>query len=215
MFLTRIDFITFLIEKAFKMKRTLLLFLFSLLYLSLSAIEKDSLSVGLSWNHRAYDRINGEIYVIGRGALFKSWDSKAGLVFRHYSLDFDGVSNLEASSVGVNFEETIYPFKKLLFLGLRLDLSADCLSSGSKDKISTEKGYTMPLLYYNFILNLVAGVNIKMTPKLNLRLRVLQGVEDRGLNNKSVSSVLNGTNIIRDNKNRYPTQFNIGIDFRL
>jgi hypothetical protein len=197
------------------MKRTLLLLLFSLLYLSSSAIEKDSLSFGLSWNHRSKDRFNGEIYVIGRSVLFKSWDSKAGLVLRNYFLNFDGISNLEASSIGVNFEETVFPFKKLLFLGLRFDLSADCLSPRSKDKIRTEREYTMPLLYYNFILNLVAGVNLKITTGLNLRLWVLQGVEDRGLNNKSLSSVLNGTNIIRDNKNHYPTQFNIGIDFRL
>jgi hypothetical protein len=197
------------------MKRTLILLLFSLLYLSSSAIEKDSLSFGLSWNHRSKDRINGEIYVIGRSVLFKSWDSKAGLVFRNYSLNFDEVSNLEASSIGVNFEETVFPFKKVLFLGLRIDLSADWLSHMSKDNIMAEREYRMPLLYYNGILSLVAGVNLKITRALDLRLWVLQGVEDRGLNNKSLSTVLNGTDIIRDNKNHYPTQFNIGIDFRL
>lgn len=192
-----------------------MLLLFSLLYLSSSALEIDSLSLGLSWNHRSKDRINGEIYLITRSLLFKSWDSKAGLVFRNYSLNFDGVSNLEASSIGVNFEETGFPFKKLLFLGLRLDLSADCLSRMSKDKISTERGYRMPLLYYNFMISLEAGINVKITKGLDLRFWVLQGVEDRGLNNKTLSVALNGTEVIRDNKNHYPTQFNIGIDFRL
>jgi hypothetical protein len=197
------------------MKRSITLFLVSFLYLSSSAIEKDSLSIGISWNRRSEDRINGEIYVIGRSLLLSSWDSKAGLVFRNYSLNFDGVKNLEATSIGVNFEETVLPFKKLLFLGLRFDLSADWLSQRSNDKIWTERDYRMPILYYNSILSLVAGVNLKITRGLNLRLLVLQGVEDRGLNNKSISTVLNGKDIIRDNINHYPTQFNIGIDFRL
>jgi hypothetical protein len=196
------------------MKRALMLLLFSFLYLSSSAIEIDSLSFGLSWNHRSKDRINGEIYVIRRNLLCNSWDSKAGLVFRNYSLDFDGVTNLEASSIGVNFEETVFPFKKFLFLGLRFDLSADLLSQMSKDKIDAQRGYIMPLIYYNSILSLLAGVNLEIISGLNLRLWVLQGVEDRGINNKSLSTSLNGTNIIRDNKNHYPNQLNLGIDFR-
>lgn len=202
-------------------KRTFIVLLFSFLYLSSSAIEKDSLSFGLSWNHRVKDRINGEIYVIGRKVfdidminLSIHNSSKAGLVFRNYSLNFDGVSNLDAYSIGVSFEETIFPFKKLLFLGLRLDLSADWLSGVSKDKITAERYYTMPLLYYNAIISLVAGVNLKITRGLDLRLWVLQGVEDRGINNKSLFTAKDEADVIRDNVNHYPTQFNIGIDFR-
>jgi hypothetical protein len=197
------------------MRRTLLLFLFSLLYLSSSAVEKDTLSFGLSWNKRSKDSFNGEIYLIGRNLLAKSWDTKAGLVVRNYSLNFDGVSNLQSSSIGLNVEQTYLPFKKFLFVGIKFDLSADWLHQISRNKITTERGYKMPLIYYDFTLYLEAGLNIQVTKGLNLRVWVMQGVEDRGLNNNTLSNRLLGNDFISDDSNHYPRQFNIGIDFRL
>lgn len=198
------------------MKRILLLVPFILLCLSSSAIEKDSLSVGLSWNFRSKYMINGEIYLLFREVLFRSSDSKIGINVRNYSLHFDGVHNLQASSIGFAAEETVYPFKKFLFLGIRFDLSADWLSQASKDKIESERQYEMPLLYYNFIGYLEAGVNLELIKGCNLKLSVMPGVEDRGITNEFLHiGVSNVTNVVREDKNNYLIQINLSIEFKL
>jgi hypothetical protein len=188
-----------------------------LICFSLSGIEKDSLSVGLSWNHRSKYMINGEIYLLLRGEILSiPSDFKTGVTIRNYSLHFDGVENLQASSVGLVGEQTIYPFKKILFLGYRFDISADWLSQASKDKIKSERQYEMPLCYYNFLGYLEAGVNLKLINRFNLKLSVMPGVEDRGITNSFlITGTSNGTNVIKEDKNNYFIQFNLSIEFKL
>jgi hypothetical protein len=198
------------------MKRILLLMSFILLNLSSSAIEKDSLSLGLSWNYRTKYMKNGEIYLLFREALFRSSDSRIGINFRNYSLNFDGVHNLQASSIGLGAEESVYLYKKILFLGIRFDLSGDWLSRASKDKIELERQYEMPLLYYNFTGYLEAGVNLELIKGCNLKLSVMPGVEDRGITNELPHlGVSNQTNIVREGKNNYLIQINLSIEFKL
>ena len=197
------------------MKRILLLLPFILICLSSSAIEKDSLSVGLGWNFRSKYQLNGEIYLSLRNLLFRSSDSKIGINVRNYSLHFDGVNYLQASSIGIAAEETFYPFKKFLFLGIRFDLSADWLSRASKDKIKAERQYGMPLLYYNFIGYLEAGVNLELFKGCNFKLAVMPGVEDRGITNEFPHiGASTQTNIVREDKNNYLVQINFSLEFK-
>jgi len=199
------------------MKKVFLLLSFLITCLSLSAIEKDSLSVGISWNHRSQYIINGEIYLLLRGELFsRPSDIKTGIAIRNYSLQFDGVQNLQASSIGLTLGKTIYPFKKILFLGFRFDISADWLSLASKDKIKSERLYEMPLCYYNAIGYLEAGVNLKLMNSCNLKLSVMPGVEDRGITNRFlITGVSNGTDVVKEEKNNYLIQFNLSIEIKL
>jgi hypothetical protein len=188
----------------------------ALLCLPSSGIEKDSLSLGLGWNYRSYNIINGEVYLLFRESLFRSSDSKTGINVRKYSLNFDGVRNLQASSVGLTGEQIFYPFKKILFLGIRFDLSADWLSRSSKYKIESERNYTMPNFYYNFIGYIDAGVNLKLHDRYNIKLSVLPGVEDRGITNELFHiGASNQTNVVRESKNNFVFQVNLSVEFKL
>lgn len=132
------------------MKKLILLLCTAFLASEVYAETVESLSIGFGGGYSSYNTFGGELYLQTNIQLFKlSSELKFGLNNRSYQLSFDGVSGLEASSIGFFGDIAIFPFNKGLFTGVRWELiNINWLSGDSKVKIFKERLYH-PVSYYS------------------------------------------------------------------
>src|SRR3546814_6872860 len=117
---------------------------FNFLSFGLFAQTTDILSVGFTANYTNESAFGGELLFKKGIRLFRQEaEIKAGIGNRSYSFGFDGVQNLQASSVGLFGDLAIYPFNQNgFFVGVRLEpINLNWLAAGSMSRFENEKGY--------------------------------------------------------------------------
>lgn len=154
------------------MKRYLLVVTLIIFSTQLQAGLLDSLSLGLGGGYDSYATFRGDIYLKSGIKLFKKKaEIKMGINNRSYQLDFDGVNDLKAQSVGVFGDIAIYPFNKGLFTGVRWELiNFNKLTTGSKAKVEYERNYSPTSIYTGTCLFLQLGYDFRLSDKVGLKL---------------------------------------------
>ncbi|WP_257670024.1 hypothetical protein [Parapedobacter tibetensis] len=158
------------------------------------ATAQRRMSVGLSGNYGSYNRFGGEIYVRKPISLIrKDAEFKAGIVTRNYPLSFDGVENLEATSLGIFGDAAIYPFPDNgLFTGIRLEvLDFNWLATSSSAEIERQREYDMPPFFLGASAFFQAGYCFAVSEGFALRLYGQPGVRYFLVTNGSTS--INGS----------------------
>lgn len=202
------------------MKRYLVVLIMIMLGTQLHAGILDSLSIGLGCGYDSYNTLRGEIYLKSDIKLFnRKSEIKAGLNNRSYQLEFDGVKNLNAKSVGFFGDIAIYPFNKGLFTGLRWEfINFNWLTSDSKTKVENEKNYSPTSLYTGTCMFFQIGYNLQLSDKIGLKLYGQPGFQQFKITNGSSSSGSyaqgSSTNDLIS-EDHYEFIYNINISFEL
>lgn len=172
------------------MRRYFLVLIMIMLVSQLHAGIIDSLSIGLGGGYDSYNTFRGEIYLKSDIQLFnRKAEIKAGLNNRSYQLDFDGVKDLDAQSIGFFGDIVIYPFNKGLFTGVRWELiNFNWLTSESKSKIERENDYSPTSLYTGTCMFFQIGYNFQLSDKFGIKLYGQPGFQQFRITNGSSSS---------------------------
>jgi hypothetical protein len=193
-----------------------------LITFQLQARVLDSLSIGLGGGYDSYNTLRGEIYLKSNIKLFnRKTEIKAGLNNRSYTLDFDNVKDLNASSVGFFGDIAIYPFNKGLFTGIRWELiNFNWLSDDSKTKIENARNYSPTSMYTGTCIFLQIGYNFQFSDKIGIKLYGQPGFQEFTITNGSSSSgsyVQNGTtnNLISEDHTKFIYNINLSIEFKI
>ena len=203
------------------MKRFLLVLSLILLTSNLHAGIFDSLSIGLGGGYSSYNTFRGELYLKSDLKLFKrNTELKFGMNNRSYQLTFDGVSDLNASSVGIFGDIAIYPFNKGFFAGLRWELiNFNWLSDTSKTKIETERSYTPTSLYTGTCMFFQLGYKFGISEIFGIKLYGQPGFQQFKISNGSLSSgsyVQNPSNdLIVEDHYKFIYNVNLSIEIKI
>ncbi len=182
----------------------------------------DSLSIGLGSGYDSYNTLRGEIYLKSNNKLFnRKAEIKAGLNNRSYQLNFDGVKNLNAQSIGLFGDITIYLFNKGLFTGLRWELiNFNWLTSESKIKVENERNYSPTSLYTGTCMFFQIGYNFQLSDKIGLKLYGQPGFQQFKITNGSSSagSYVQGpstSDLISEDHYKFIYNINVSFEFRI
>lgn len=182
----------------------------------------DSLSIGLGGGYDSYNTLRGEIYLKSNNQLFnRKAEIKAGLNNRSYQLEFDGVKNLNAQSIGLFGDIAIYPFNKGLFTGLRWELiNFNWLISESKKKVENEKKYSPTSLYTGTCMFFQIGYHFQLSDKIGLKVYGQPGFQQFTITNgaSSAGSYVQGssaTDLISEDHYKFIYNVNISFEFRI
>ena len=178
------------------MKKCVLIFTVIICASNVNAGITDSLSIGLGGGYSSYNTFRGEFYLKSDLKLGnRNAEIKVGMNNRSYQLTFDKVSDLNASSIGFFGDIAIYPFNKGLFTGLRWELiNFNWLSSESKNRIRTERGYEATSLYTGTCLFLQIGYKFKISNNFGIKIYGQPGFQQFKISNGSFSSGSSVTN---------------------
>jgi hypothetical protein len=124
-------------------------------------------------------------YSMGTTIFNRPAEIRMGLKQQGYQLDFAGIKDLDAMSVGIFGDAIIYPFNRGgFFLGLHWELlNFNWFTQKAKQKLLDEKNYDTNILYTGTNLLAQLGYKFKLTEHFGL---VLQG--QAGLHSYNVSA---------------------------
>jgi hypothetical protein len=181
----------------------------------------DTISIGLSGGYDSYKTLRGELYLKYGIKLFNHRaEMKAGINNRSYTLDFDNVNDLKASSIGLFGDVAIYPFRNGLFAGLRWELiNFNWLTADSKSKIEDARDYSPASLYTGTCVFLQLGYNFKISDNTAIKIYGQPGVQQFKITNgSSVGSFGQGSSsgdLIVEDHYEFIYNINLSIEFRL
>ncbi len=172
------------------MKRYFLIFIVIFFSSTVHAGIIDSLSIGFGGGYSSYNTFRGEIYLKSDLQMFNhNTELKLGINNRKYSLHFDNVMDLEASSIGVFGDIAIYPFNKGLFTGIRWELiNLNWFSSSSKTKMKNVRNYTPTSLYTGTCMFFQLGYKLNISDNFCVKLYGQPGFQQFKISSGTSSS---------------------------
>ena len=196
---------------------------FCFLCSDLRATVKDTLSAGLSANYTNENVFGGELFLKRGIRLFRQQaEIKAGIGNRSYAFGFDGVENLQASSVGLFGDLAIYPFHQDgFFVGIRLEpLNLNWLTEGSMVRFENGRGYRPSSIYSGACALFQLGYRFRFSDRFRLRLYGQPGVQQFRISNGNTTfgdyiDTQEGDGVIVENQYRFIYNVNLGIEVRL
>ncbi len=204
------------------MRRYFLVSILIMLFTQLNAGIFDSLAIGIGSGYESYNTIRGEIYLKSNIKLLKrTAEIKVGLNNRSYQLEFDGVENLNAQSIGFFGDIAIYPFGNGLFTGIRLELiNFNWLTSSSKTRIENVRNYSATSLYTGTCVFFQLGYHFQLSDKIGLKIYGQPGIQQFSITNGSSSSggfiqSSSGYNLISEDHFKFIYNINLSIEFRI
>lgn len=204
------------------MKKSLLILITFLLTSPLFAGITDSLSVGFAGGYGHYNTFRGEFYFKSDIRFFnRKSELKAGLGTNSYQLNFDNVSGLNASSIGVFGDLVIYPFNKVLFTGIRWELvNFNWLTDESISKIEDERTYSPTSLYTGTSMFFQIGCQFKLSEKVGIKLYAQPGFQYFSISNGSSSIGTTSTtdspeDLIIEEHYEFIYNVNLSFEFRI
>ncbi len=171
----------------------------------------DTLTIGLAGGYNNYNTFKGELYLQADfNLLERKAEARAGLNNRDYQFDFDNINDLDARSVGFFVDLAIYPLRKGLFVGARWEMiNFNWLTTGSRNKIETQRDYTGNLYYSGTCAFLQLGYNYNLNDFLALKIFGQPGFQNFSISNASPS------NMILEDHFEFIYNINLGIDIKI
>lgn len=196
---------------------------FHFLSLAVFAQTPDIFSVGLNANYTNESAFCGELFLKKGIRLFRQQaEIKAGIGNRSYSFTFDGVQDLQASSVGLFGDLVIYPFNQDgFFVGIRLEpINLNWLSAASMSRFENDRGYRPSSLYSGACAFFQVGYRIRVSDRFRLRLYGQPGVQQFSISNGDTTfgDYVDGDpteGFISESQYKFIYNVNLGVEIRL
>lgn len=134
-------------------------------------------SVGATGGYSNYQTFTGEAFFqINLNFGGRAFEPKAGLSYHTLTTKFDYVDNLKMENAGLFLETTIYPFRKYLFTGVRLEvLNFYWFTDRSMSRLN-ETPYDITNIFWGGGISGVIGVNIPLSNMVSFRMYAMPGV---------------------------------------
>jgi len=146
------------------------------------------------------------------------FEPKLGFVYRSFTTDYKGMTDLGVQSVGLFLEGDIYPFKKILYVGFRPEIDVNWFNNRAMNTLeSSNAGVTKS--FPGFRVYAVLGFDIPVSQRISLRLSGMPGWQYYAISdNWEVSNSGSSINISSKNAtpySRFVYQFNVGLAIRV
>jgi hypothetical protein len=203
------------------MKRKFIIFCFIVtgLAFQMQARNYKGMSLGANAAYNNYERFDFEGFA---QANFKfgriPFEPKLGLAYRSFTTDYKRFPDLDIKSAGLFLGTDIYPFKKIFYTGIHLELDFNWFDKNTVNMLSMANEY-VTRVFPGFRFHAVAGFDFPVSERISLRLSGMPGWQYYVISdNWEVSSGGGSINITSRNGvsfSRFVYQINAGIALRL
>jgi hypothetical protein len=137
----------------------------------------NGISVGLGGGYTNYKNITAEGFCQANLTIRSlPFQPKIGLSYHAFTTDLGTFKDLEVAGLGLFLEATIFPLRKYLFTGVRLEFHTNWYTNDNQIEQLKNTYADPPYSIVGINPSAIVGVDIPIVNRLNFRLYVMPGV---------------------------------------
>jgi len=144
----------------------------------------DGISVGLGGGYTNYQNLAAEGFCQANLTIRNlPLQPKIGLTYHAFTTDFDVFKDLEVAGLGLFLEATVYPLRKYLFTGIRMEINTNWYTNNNQITQLKSTYADPPYSIVGINPSAIVGIDIPIVRGVNFRVYAIPGVRFYNISN--------------------------------